>query len=268
MINVFTNFYFYFISFGVFLIILEKLFPWRSVRFFRKQLGQDFFWFIFNGYFFGLLLGYVDPYIFSPLNSVFGFIIGVTPGSFNPLNSLPFILQIILGLVVVDFIEYWLHRLLHLNGILWRIHQLHHSIKDMDWIGNMRFHPFEIVYYKYLKYFPLLFLGFLPEVYLWTGVVSIGIGYLNHSNLKWSYGNLRFVVNSPCLHIYHHDRVNHFKYGQNFAVIFSLWDFIFKTAYMPPGQPEELGFKGDENFPSQIHKQFLSPFFLSKEQKS
>ena len=262
--NIFKNFYFYFISFGIFLLILERLFPWRRIKLFRKQLGQDFFWLIFNGYIFGLLLGYLDPYIFNSLNSAFSIIMGVIPSVFKPLNSLPFILQIILGIIVIDFIEYWLHRLLHYNGILWRIHKLHHSIKDMDWIGNMRFHPLEIIYYKYIKYFPLLFLGFSPDVYLWTGIVSLAIGFLNHSNLKWNYGPLRFVLNSPCLHIYHHDKVNHFKYGQNFAVVFSFWDYIFKTFYMPSGQPEELGFKGDEFFSSKIHFQFISPIYNPK----
>ena len=258
--NIFTNFYFYFISFAVLLIILERILPWRNTKLFRSQIAQDCFWLIFNGYFFGLLLGFVDPYIFKPLNSAFGFITGISPEFFNPFSSFPFIVRLILGLLLVDFIEYWFHRLLHFNNILWRIHKLHHSIKDMDWIGNMRFHPLEIVYYKYLKYFPLLFLGLSPDVYIWTGIISLGIGYLNHSNLKWNYGPFRFILNSPRMHIYHHDKINHYKYGQNFAIVFSLWDFIFKTAYMPDGQPEELGFKGDEKFPTGIHLQLLSPF--------
>lgn len=178
---------------------------------------------------------------------------------YSPFYKLPFIVQIIAGLLIIDFLEYWLHRLLHTSNLLWQIHKLHHSIKDMDWIGNMRFHPFEIIYYKYLKYLPLLFLGFSAEIYLWTGVFSLGIGYLNHANLKWNYGLLRYLLNSPRMHIFHHDKINHFKYGQNFAVVFSLWDFIFKTAFMPDGQPEELGFKGDKNFPTKVHMQFLSP---------
>jgi len=238
--------------------------PWRAQKFFRKQIIPDYFWFIFNGFLVGRILWQADYAVFSFFNSIFFKVIGREPNNFLYLSSFPFVLQIIIALISADFLEYWLHRLLHFNRFLWKVHKLHHSIKTMDWIGNMRFHPIEIIYYKYIKYFPLLFVGLSPEAFFWSGVISLGIGYLNHSNLRWNYGILRFVFNSPMMHIYHHDYINHYKYGQNFAIVFSFWDWIFRTAFMPDSQPEELGFKGDEDYPSMIHTQFIAPFYVKK----
>lgn len=94
-------------------------------------------------------------------------------------------------------------------------------------------------------------------------VFSTLIGHLNHSNLNISWGPLKYIFNSPAMHIWHHDKVNHFQFGQNFGIVFSIWDWIFKTAYFPTGQPQEIGFNGEENFPADIPRRFLWPIYKS-----
>ena len=50
------------------------------------------------------------------------------------------------------------------------------------------------------------------------------------------------------------------KYGTNFALTLSVWDYIFKTNFIPnDGRDNELGFDGDENYPSNFIKQQLQP---------
>ena len=63
---------------------------------------------------------------------------------------------------------------------------------------------------------------------------------------------LPYVFNNPAMHIWHHakklpeDR----RYGVNFGLSLSVWDYLFNTAYVPyDGEQIELGFNDDENFP-------------------
>tara|TARA_Y100001960_G_C14721513_1_gene852648 strand:- start:62 stop:715 length:654 start_codon:yes stop_codon:yes gene_type:complete len=146
---------------------------------------------------------------------------------------------------------------------LWEFHKLHHSIKELDWIGNMRFHWMEIVVYKGITYLPLVLLGVDGKVILWVAVVGTLIGHLNHSNLNIGWGPLMKIINSPRFHVWHHDVVLHGKAaGQNFGILFSLWDWIFGMAYRSEEeQPPELGFAGIERFPTRLVGRFVYPFF-------
>jgi sterol desaturase/sphingolipid hydroxylase (fatty acid hydroxylase superfamily) len=131
----------------------------------------------------------------------------------------------------------------------------------MDWLGNFRFHWMEIIIYKSVKYLPLALLGVRWEAILIAAVISTTIGNLNHSNLRISWGPLRYVLNSPCMHIWHHDRLPGNRVGRNFAIVFSLWDWLFGTAYMPRGEvPQALGFRGDESYPSGVLARMVEPF--------
>jgi len=114
---------------------------------------------------------------------------------------------------VKDFLEWSIHNLLHRVPALWEVHKLHHSIVEMDWIGNFRFHWLESVVYQGLTYLPLVIMGVNPSVLLPVAIAATVIGHLNHSNLDLTYGPLRYVFNSPRMHIWHH------------------------AAEMPPGRP-------------------------------
>jgi sterol desaturase/sphingolipid hydroxylase (fatty acid hydroxylase superfamily) len=151
-----------------------------------------------------------------------------------------------------DLLDWCVHNLMHRVPVLWEFHKLHHSIVEMDWIGNFRFHWMEIVIYQGFTYFPLVILGVDPSVILLVAIITTLIGHLNHSNLAISWGPLRYLVNSPRMHIWHHmaeypaDR----PLGVNFGISLSLWDWIFHTAAWPDSksapsqQPAELGFPG------------------------
>ena len=76
----------------------------------------------------------------------------------------PVWIQFITYFVLSDFIEWCVHNLLHRVSWMWEFHKLHHSIIDMDWIGNFRFHWMEIIIYRAAKYFPLVVLGVNSEI--------------------------------------------------------------------------------------------------------
>ena len=103
---------------------------------------------------------------------------------------------------------------------------------------------------------PFLVFGFDWKVLFWAGVFTTFIGTLNHTNIKLDYGLLKYILNSPSVHIFHHDIKNHFKNGQNFGVALNLWDYLFGTIYYKKDTyPKELGFKGDANY---------NPVFIKK----
>jgi sterol desaturase/sphingolipid hydroxylase (fatty acid hydroxylase superfamily) len=65
------------------------------------------------------------------------------------------------------------------------------------------------------------------------------------------------------MHVWHHDLILQGRHGQNFAVVFSLWDWLFGTAHMPADreQPQQLGFEGMDRFPRGLLRRLLYPFW-------
>ena len=93
-------------------------------------------------------------------------------------------------------------------------------------------------------------------------IINTLIGHLNHSNLPINWGPLRYVLNSSKMHIWHHDEINHFSYGQNFGITLSTWDWIFGTVYWPSnGMPEKLGFNDLNVFPKSLISRLFYPFY-------
>ncbi len=64
------------------------------------------------------------------------------------------------------------------------------------------------------------------------------------------------------MHIWHHSKntIEKFPSGINFGLSLSVWDYLFKTNYIPSsGRDIELGFSDDENFPKDFLHQEMYP---------
>ena len=93
-------------------------------------------------------------------------------------------------------------------------------------------------------------------------MVEAAVEFVIPANISWDYGPLKYVFNNPKMHIWHHakDLPKHVRYGVNFGLSLSIWDYLFKTDYIPRnGKDIELGFEGDENFPKDFISQELYP---------
>ncbi len=256
------GYFFWLLVISVFCWLLERMFPWRkNQKAFRKQIGQDFFWLVFNGHFAGVLVAYLAYWVVLQINTIFFFGNMPAPEQLNLLQGSPVWLQFVIFFVLSDFIEWGVHNLLHRVSWMWEFHKLHHSILDLDWIGNFRFHWMEIIIYKSIKYFPLIVLGVNPQIILTIAIIATLIGNLNHANLKIDYGIFRYILNSPRFHVWHHDVILQGQHGQNFAIVLSTWDWLFGTAYYPSDkeQPESLGFEDIEKFPRGLIGRLLYP---------
>ena len=170
--------------------------------------------------------------------------------------------QIVVALLVIDLVQWCVHNLLHRVPWLWEFHKCHHSVADgeMDWIVSFRFQWTEVVVYKLVQYLPLAWFGFGIEAVMVHAIFGTFIGHLNHANLNWDWGPLRYVLNSPRMHIWHHDYDGDARTTVNYGIIFSLWDWMFGTAKLPAEPPRLLGFEGVEAYPRGFFGHLAEPF--------
>jgi sterol desaturase/sphingolipid hydroxylase (fatty acid hydroxylase superfamily) len=163
----------------------------------------------------------------------------------QPLATAPLALQFVVHFVVVDALDYGVHRLLH--GPFWLFHRVHHSVRDdeMRALVSFRFHAVEIAVYTVLQAAPLLVLAVDPRVALAVGTVQLALGVLAHANVDVGRGVVGRVIVTPAFHRWHHA---HDDDGapSNFGHCFAWWDWLCGTARLPPSPPTRLGHAGDE----------------------
>lgn len=265
--------YFYgliFVSLAVW--VLEILFPWRKNQsIFRKDFWLDTFYMFFNFFLLNLIvfiaLSNTVEVLFDDFLGVFG--LSISDFQILDVNAMPYGTGLILFFIVSDFVQWNTHRLLHYVPFLWNFHKVHHSVKEMGFAAQLRYHWMEPVVYKSMLYIPLAIIGGLDaqDVAI-VHFFALTIGHLNHANLGWDYGWMKYILNNPKMHIWHHAKKlpSHARYGVNFGLTLSIWDYLFKTAHVPHnGRDIELGFPGDENFPTDFIHQELYPI-TSKEE--
>lgn len=265
-INHWDNYFYGLIIISIVVWLLEIVFPWRKNQaIFRKDFWLDTFYMFFNFFLLNLIvLIALTNTVATFFNDILG-VIGVSISNFQlfDIDKLPRGLGLFIFFIVSDFVQWNTHRLLHRSSFLWNFHKVHHSVKEMGFAAHLRYHWMEPIVYKSLLYVPIAIIGgFDAQDVAIVHFLSIAIGHLNHANLGWDYGVLKYVFNNPKMHIWHHAKVlpTHVGYGVNFGLTLSLWDYLFKTNYVPhSGKDIELGFDGDENFPKGFLGQELYP---------
>ena len=176
----------------------------------------------------------------------------------GPLSDLPFWAQVPIYVVASDFMLYWAHRIFH-GRAFWRYHAIHHSAEDVDWTTAYRFHPVNLWFGTFLVGAIMLFAGISPTVVLFMVPFDTVTAYFVHANLNWTFGPLKYVLATPVFHRWHHTSPAEGG-NANFAPLFSLWDVLFGTFYMPQGKvPAHYGVD-DLMFPSGFLGQLAYPF--------
>lgn len=261
----------YLIILAVIFVLLERLRPWRrKQRLVRRGLGMDLFYLAFNGHFLGLMLASVTVHTARWFADVTGWVGASDLLYAGVASDWPIWVQVLVAFVGLDLVQWSVHNALHRVPWLWEFHKVHHSIVELDWIGNFRFHWMEVVVYKTAQYLPLILLGFDGNVLLAFAVFGTASGFFNHSNLDVDIGPLKYVFNNPRMHVWHHDRDEITPPGVNFAIHLSVWDWLFGTAWLPEEdrQPRRLGFEGLEEFPASLPGQVVHPVHLPRREKA
>ncbi len=246
---------------------LEILFPWRKdQKIFRKDFWQDIFYMFFNFFLLNLIvLIFLSNTTEMLFNDALSFVnLSLEDFQLLDLNALPFGVGLLIFFLVSDFVQWNTHRLLHRFSFLWNFHKLHHSVKEMGFAAHLRYHWMEPIVYKSILYIPLAIIGgFQVEQVAIVHFFALTVGHLNHANLGWDYGILKYVFNNPKMHIWHHAKElpEKSKYGANYGISLSIWDYLFNTDHIPyDGRDIELGFEEDEKFPKTFLRQEGYPF--------
>ncbi|AXT58220.1 sterol desaturase family protein [Aquimarina sp. MMG015] len=261
----YTNYFWGLIVISLLVWSLEVLFPWRKEQsVFRKDFWLDGFYMFFNFFVFAIVISG-----FYQLIAVFFADVGISAKSLTLLDisDLPMWGQLIVFFIILDFVQWFTHVLLHKYPFLWRFHKIHHSVKEMGFAAHLRYHWMENIFYKPLKTIGVMILGgFEPEQAYIVHFVAITIGHFNHANIKITWGPMKYILNNPVMHLYHHSyALPKDSYGVNFGISLSVWDYIFKTNYIPENSGTiEIGFPGDEKVPKNFFGQLLYGFWKSK----
>ncbi|MFH7326678.1 sterol desaturase family protein [Desulfurivibrio sp. C05AmB] len=144
---------------------------------------------------------------------------------------LPFWLQLLLGVVILDFFLWLWHLLNHEVPLLWRFHRVHHSDMNMDVSTASRFHLGEIMISGLIRLAVIYTFGLSLAAYLLFEIlVSLSIQF-HHSSLRVSPVFERFwvlLLVPPFFHRIHHSiRIR--ERNTNYGIIFSFWDRFFGT---------------------------------------
>ena len=261
----YSNYFWGLIVISLIVWLLEILFPWRKNQsIIRKDFWLDGFYMFFNFFVFAIVISgiyKIMELLFTDINISSKSLVIVD------ISNLPMWLQLVVFFIILDFVQWFTHIMLHKFSFLWQFHKVHHSVKEMGFAAHLRYHWMENILYKPLKTFGVMILGgFEPEQAFIVHFFAIAIGHLNHANIKITWGPLKYVFNNPVMHLYHHAYVlPEGKYGINYGISLSLWDYIFKTNYIPEDSGTiELGFPDEDIFPKGFFGQIIYGFGKSK----
>lgn len=149
--------------------------------------------------------------------------------------------------IILDFADYWRHRVSHMVRWWWALHSVHHAQRQMTFWSDDRNHLLDD------------FIAFV-----WFGVIALAIGVppmqfpllvlvlrfvesLSHANARVSFGVIgeRLLV-SPRFHRAHHGVLAFGRRSCNYGAVLPWWDMLFGTADFSPEYVSTGDPSGDE----------------------
>ena len=147
-----------------------------------------------------------------------------------PLTAHPLI-RCLLAFLLLDFLEYVYHVLMHRFSYLWRFHAVHHADAAMDVSTLLREHPGETL----VRLLFLLGWVFISGVTFWALMlrqfIQIVSNVAAHAHYRLPDGLdrvLSWVLVTPNSHHVHHHRSQPFT-DSNYGDVLSIWDRLFGT---------------------------------------
>lgn len=181
-----NNYFYWLIIVSLFFFLLEMLSPWRKdQKLFRKDFWLDFFYMFFNFFLFSLIIYNAFAEVVVAFISDVFLLANINIKEANPLWNMPLWAVLLIGFLLRDFIQWWVHRLLHRVSFLWEFHKLHHSVEQMGFAAHLRFHWMEIIVYRAIEYLPLaLLIGLRLDQFFAIHIFTLAVGHFNHSNIS------------------------------------------------------------------------------------
>lgn len=177
------------------------------------------------------------------------------------IQSVPIPLQFIMAVFFADLLQAVTHRAYHRGRFLWRMHSVHHSSPEMDWLAGSRVHFIETLLTRSAVLLPLVLCGFSQEA-LNAYAILVGIqAVVAHANIGINFGWLEYVVTLPRYHHWHHAQHKDY-WDKNYAIHLPVIDMIMGTFKLPRdgSWPEAYGVLKPKQVPNGYIQQHLMPF--------
>ena len=153
-------------------------------------------------------------------------------------------LTFFLYVVILDFADYWRHRLSHRFDWWYDLHALHHAQRQMTFWSDDRNHLLdEMIGFVWFTVVALL-IGIPPLQFPLLVLLLRLLESLSHANTRLRFGWLgeRLLI-SPRFHRAHHGILAAGQRSCNYGALLPWWDMLFGTAdfsrdYVPTGDPE------------------------------
>lgn len=239
--------------FGMLLMPLELLFPARaSQRLLRRGAITDLVYFAVNPFLINLGMVLVLAGMSAGLDLLLPMPLRAT------LARQPLWLQLVEIFLIAELSGYWIHRLSHRIGLLWRFHAVHHSNTELDWLAAHRQHPLEAIWLLAVANLPVLLLGFPMDSMLIVVLLQKLYTAFLHANVRIGYGRFGQLIASPQFHHWHHDAdAPHRAPDCNFSSVLSILDRLWGTYRVPPAFPQRYGI--DEPIAPDYARQLAHP---------
>ncbi len=177
------------------------------------------------------------------------------------------VLIVIFSIVVLDFMIWLQHVIVHAIPVFWRLHRVHHADRDYDTTTGLRFHPVEILLSMVIKFVVIIALGPPVVAVILFEVILNGMAMFNHGNVRLPLPLdrvLRILFVTPDMHRVHHS-VEDDEANSNFGFNLSIWDRLFGTYIDQPRAGHDamvIGIDGfeDKNDVNRLDGMLLLPF--------
>ncbi len=157
------------------------------------------------------------------------------------------VLYTLASVLALDFGVYIMHLMFHRIPFLWHFHSVHHSAEQLNPVTLFRMRPVDlfltsisVMFFEAIAFAGFFFLSAkMPEASTIFGLNLVVFGFyvagynLRHSHIWLNYPVwLSKIFISPAQHQVHHSSdPKHFD--RNMGLIFSFWDQLFGTHYIP-----------------------------------
>lgn len=147
------------------------------------------------------------------------------------LGDIPFALQVLAGVVLLDLVIYVQHRIFHRVPWLWRLHRMHHSDTEFEVSTAIRFHPLEIALSMLIKICMIVICGVPALAVLLFEILLNATALFSHADISLPPRldrRLRWLLVTPDMHRIHHSTVP-VETNSNFGFCLSIWDRLLET---------------------------------------
>ncbi|WP_339828886.1 sterol desaturase family protein [uncultured Parvibaculum sp.] len=174
----------------------------------------------------------------------------------------PFWLQALGAILILDLGITFAHFASHRISFLWRFHAVHHSVKRMYGFNGLMKHPVHQSIEMAVGTAPLVLIGLPYNVGAVLGLAVLVQLLLQHSNVRYAVGPLRYILAVNSVHRFHHQK----EAGAgdvNFGLFTTLGDRILGSYWFDRKKifrSEDLGIGDRPDYPMSYGAQLIEPF--------